>query len=286
MDPAALTLVLASAGLHATWNLLAKRVRGAVGVAWVYAAVAALALTPVGLAAWRQASPSLTPLAWGFLIGSALLHIGYFVSLQRGYGAGDLSLIYPLARGSGPALATVAAVLALGERPGPPALAGTALVAGSAFALAGGGRGPVPFRAVRLGLTTGAFIAAYTVWDATAVSRVGVAPILYVWLSESVRALLLAPAAWARRAEVRRAWRETGRAMVGVGVLSPLAYLMVLQAFRLAPVSLVAPTREVSILATVILGTGLLGEGQARRRLAAGAGMAIGVALLASARAG
>lgn len=285
MDPLALTLVLASAGIHAGWNLLAKRVLGGFGVAWAYAAVASLATLPLGIVAARSLDAPPSPLAWGFMAGSALLHVGYFVSLQRGYRLGDLSLVYPLARGSGPAMATLAAVAFLNERPGPLVVAGTVLVATAAFGLAGGAAA-ASGRAVRAGLLTGMFIAAYSVWDATAVARIGIAPLLYTWLSETMRALVLAPVAWLHRDEVRRAWRASRWALVGVGVLSPLAYLLVLYAFRLAPVSQVAPTREVSILIGVALGAGLLREGHVARRLMAAAAMAAGVAMLASGRAG
>lgn len=283
MDAVALTLVLTSAGLHASWNLLAKRVPGTVAPVWLYAFVSALVVTPAMIVVAPRAAASLTPIVLGFVLGSALLHVGYLVSLQRGYGQGDLSLVYPLARGSGPALATVAAVVLLGERPGPAGVVGTTLVATAAFLLAGGG-GRASAPAVRAGLATGTFIAAYTVWDATAVARLGAAPIVYYGLSEWLRALLMAPVAWRRRAELGRAWRAAGGSMLGVGVLSPLAYLLVLMAFQRAPVSLVAPTREVSILITVALGAGLLGEGQRVRRGVAALGMVAGVALLATAR--
>lgn len=279
MDAVALALVLASAFLHAGWNLLAKRLHGGFGVAWCYSLVGTVALTPLGLAWWRIAEPSLTLVHWGFLFGSAVLHIGYMVSLQKGYGHGDLSLVYPLARGTGPALATIAAIAFLGERPGTLTLIGTGLVAASAFGLAGGSLKGSP-DAVRMGLLTGAFIASYTVWDATAVARAGLAPILFMWLAGALRTVLLTPFAWRRRAEVRRAWREARSAVIGVGLLSPLAYLLVLQAFRMAPVSSVAPAREVSILITAVLGARLLREQDAGRRLASAAGMALGVALL------
>ncbi len=277
-----MAMVVGSACLHASWNLLAKRVPGGAEATWAYAVVGAVVLTPVSLAALAAGEVLPSPLGWLFLAGSAALHVGYFATLHRGYRSGDLSLVYPLARGSGPALATVVAMMALGERPTAASLAGTALVAVSAFGLAGGGAAAP--RAVRLGLLTGAFIAAYTVWDAAAVSRIGVAPLLYAWLSEAIRAVLLTPLAVRRRAGLAAAWRASGASIVGVGVLSPLAYLVILYAFRLAPVSLVAPMREVSILITVALGTGLLGEGDVRRRLAAAAGMLAGVALLATSR--
>lgn len=280
MDPLALTLVLASATLHASWNLLAKRARGGFVVAWAFASVGAVALAPVGAWAVLRAG-GVDAATWGWVGASACLHIGYFVSLQRAYGLGDLSLVYPLARGSGPALATILAIVVLAERPGPWALAGVALVTGAAFGLAGGGA-PGSARVVRAGLTTGAFIAAYSVWDASAVARAGIDPLAFAWLSEVVRAALLTPVALARRAELRRVVRDVPSAVVGVGFLSPAAYLLVLIAFTRAPVSQVAPLREISMVIAVLLGSGLLREGNVRRRLTAAAAMVVGAALLAS----
>lgn len=280
MTPLAFALVLTSAGIHATWNLLAKGVRGDGTVAaWAFATVGAVALLPLGVWTWRGGGHELGPVAWAFLVGSALLHVGYMVSLQKAYGAGDLSLVYPLARGTGPALATGAAIVLLGERPSVQALLGTALVVISAFTLSGGRARPSG-RALAMGVTTGVFIAGYTVWDATAVARIGIAPVMFAWISETIRSLLLAPVAWRRRTRLGATWRRAWRSILAVGVLSPLAYLLVLEAFRLAPVSLIAPAREVSILLTVALGTGLLGEAGGVRRLLAAFGMALGVALV------
>lgn len=290
MDPLALALVLGSACLHAGWNLLAKRARGGFVVAWGYALVGTVALAPAGIWVLSRGGAVLSATTWGFVAVSALLHVGYFVSLQRAYGLGDLSLVYPLARGTGPALATLAAVAVLGERPGPLALLGAFTVAAAAFGLALGARSGSSAggasRALRGGVATGLFIAAYTLWDATAVTRAGVSPLAFAWLSEGVRAALLTPFAAARRAELRRVASSALLPVVGVGVASPLAYLLILYAFRLAPVSVVAPLREVSMLITVALGAGVLREGDLRRRAVAATTMAIGAALLAVSRAG
>lgn len=286
MSPLALALVLGSAVLHATWNLAAKRAGGATrGPAFVFAFSAATAVlyAPFALAHGGARLGAVGLLGWGFVLGSAALHVGYFVALQRGYRVGDLSVVYPLARGGGPALATVGAVLLLGERPSALALAGTALVVGAALALATG-RPPAGARVgpgVRWGLATAGFIAAYTLWDAVAVARVGVPPLLFLWWSELARAALLAPVVVRDPAALAAVWRAHRGAVATVALLSPLAYLMVLTAFTLAPVSLVAPTREVSVLIGTLLGTTLLGEGARVRRLTAAAAMVVGVALLA-----
>jgi drug/metabolite transporter (DMT)-like permease len=286
VSPLALALVLTSAVLHATWNVAAKRAGGATrGPAFVFAFSSATAVlyAPVALAAGGARPGSIGAVGLAFVVGSALLHVGYFVALQRGYRVGDLSIVYPLARGGGPALATVGAVLWLGERPGGVALAGTALVVIAALALAAG-RPPVGARVgpgVRWGLVTAGFIAAYTLWDATAVARVGVPPLLFLWWSELARAVLLAPAALRDPASLRHVWRHHRGAVATVALLSPAAYLLVLTAFTLAPVSLVAPAREVSVLLGTLAGTTLLGEGARVRRTLAAAAMVVGVALLA-----
>jgi drug/metabolite transporter (DMT)-like permease len=286
MSALALALVLTSALLHATWNLAAKRAGGATrGPAFVFAfsSTTAVAYAPFALYAGGARVGDVDPIGWAFVLGSAALHVGYFVALQRGYRVGDLSIVYPIARGVGPALATVGAVALLGERPSLLALAGTLLVVGAAVALAtgrpppGGRIGP----GVRWGLATAAFIAAYTLWDAVAVARVGVPPLLFLWWSELARAALLAPAALRRPEAVRHVLRHHRGAVATVALLSPLAYLLVLTAFTLAPVSLVAPAREVSVLLGALLGTTLLGEGARRRRLTAAAAMVLGVVLLA-----
>ena len=285
MSALALTLVLASALLHATWNLAAKRAGGATrGPAFVFAFSSATAVlyAPVALSFGGARVGSIDPLGWAFVLGSAALHVGYFVALQRGYRVGDLSIVYPIARGVGPALATVAAVALLGERPSTLALVGTLLVVGAAVALATGR--PLPGTrigpGVRWGLATAAFIATYTVWDAVAVARVGVPPVLFLWWSELARAALLAPAALRRPEALRQVLRHHWGAVATVALLSPAAYLLVLTAFTLAPVSLVAPTREVSVLVGAVFGTTLLGEGGRLRRLTAAAAMVVGVALL------
>lgn len=285
MSALALTLVLVSAVLHATWNLLAKRAAGGVGFVWLFSVATIVFYGPPAVTFVLLSAPTFGPVHLGAAAVSAVLHVGYFAFLQRAYRTGDLSLVYPLARGSGPALATLLAVVLLAERPGAQALAGTALVVVGVFVLTGG-RG-LADRAGRVaagyGLLTGLFIGAYTVWDGFAVAHLGAAPLLYLVLAELGRALLLTPAAVVRRREVAETWRRWRREALAVAALSPLAYLLVLTAMQHAPISLVAPTREISILITAVLGSRLLAEGEGGRRALAAVAMVAGVALLATA---
>ncbi|MEX2543124.1 MAG: DMT family transporter [Trueperaceae bacterium] len=282
MSLLALALVLLSAFLHATWNLLAKRVSRGAPFVWLFAVCSSVLFAPAAAFVIIRERPVLGLPEITLIAGSAALHLGYMLALQRGYRSGDLSLVYPLARGSGPVLAVLAAVVLFGERPGPVAITGAALVVLGAFVLAGGeklflhGRR----RATAYGLLTGLFIASYTITDAHGVSRLAIHPLILLWSSELLRALMLTPHVYSRFDEVREVWRNHRRAVLAVSVLSPLAYLLVLSALLFTPVSYVAPVREVSILFGAALGAGFLGEGQWQRRLIAAGVMVAGVAAL------
>lgn len=286
----ALALVLSAGFFHACWNLLAKRVGGGgAPFVWLYTALSGLLYAPVAAAVLLLGEIRVGAAGLLFVVGTAVLHVGYFLSLQRGYAVGDLSVVYPLARGTGPLLASAGAVALFGERPGPVAALGILLIGGGVFVLAwepggGGGARDEPKKrrlAVAYGLLTGAFIACYTLWDKQAVSSLALSPILYYWAALSVQAALLAPVALRRKDEVRSAWRAYRREVLGVAVLSPLSYLLVLTALVFAPVSHVAPAREVGILIGTALGGGLLEEGDAPRRLGAAAAIVAGVVALA-----
>ena len=285
MTAFALVLVLAAATFHATWNLLAKRAGdgGAVFV-WLFGSLAMVIYAPLAVVVVLLERPHLGLEALVFMFGSGVLHLGYFVLLQRGYSVGDLSLVYPLARGTGPLLATAAAIVLLGERPGALALVGIALIATGVVLLSAepgstrkaGLRGGVIY-----GLLTGAFIAAYTIWDKHAVSALLIPPLLQSWVTTLVTTGLLTPLAVRHRGKVLAIWREHKIEALGVAVLSPLSYILVLTALVFTPVSYVAPAREISILIGAAMGASLLAEGDVRRRLVAATVMVLGFAALA-----
>jgi drug/metabolite transporter (DMT)-like permease len=209
----------------------------------------------------------------GFMAGSGVLHVVYYATLQRAYATGDLSVVYPLARGTGPVLSVTAAIVFLGERPSPLGLAGGALIVVAVLTLVAGGS----TAGVGAALATGAAIAAYTVWDAHAVGPLNQPPVVYFWGAELIRATILTP--FAR--DPSAVWHENRRAILGVGTLSPLAYVLVLFALTRAPVSLVAPVRESSVVVGALLGARVLGEGHVGRRIVAATAIALGIAALA-----
>jgi drug/metabolite transporter (DMT)-like permease len=288
----ALALVLTAGLFHAIWNLLAKRAGGSgAPFVWLYTALSALLYAPLAaVAVFLLGQSRMSTLGLLFVLGSAVLHIGYFLSLQKGYAVGDLSVVYPLARGTGPLLASAAAVALFGERPGPVAVLGILLIGGGVFVLAwepGGAStdaSPPQKRARRLGVAygvlTGAFIAGYTLWDKQAVSGMALSPVLYYWATLAVETVILSPMVLQHRDEMRAAWRSHRLEALGVAILSPLSYLLVLTALVFAPVSHVAPAREVGILIGTALGGGLLKEGGTPRRLLAAGAIVTGIVAL------
>ena len=286
MPAAALALVLGAALLHATWNFLAKRSAGAgAPFVWLVDVGSAALWTPVAVVAIAVGSATFGAAGVGFAIGSAALHMGYFLFLQLGYRLGDLSTVYPLARGVGPLLAAIGGVVLLGERPGPVGLLGAVLVAGGVLVLARSGARSAAASGessgVGAGVVTGLFIAAYTLWDANAVADVGISPLLYGWATAIGETTILSPVAITGWPAVREAWRNYHREVLAVSVLAPLAYLLVLIALTEAPVSVVAPTRELSIVIGVVLGGRLLKETDAVLRVLAAAAVVTGVVCLA-----
>jgi len=284
----ALALILVAAVAHATWNLFSKQasVAGATSFVWLMALAAAVLYAPAVLISVLIDPPRLTALCWVFMAGTGLLQAGYFLFLQSGYRLGDLSVVYPVGRGSGALLAALAGIVLLGERPGTAGLAGIGLVIAGVLLLgapAGQRRSaahPAP-RALAFALVTGLFIASYTLWDKYAVSTLQVPPLLQGYAAMPVMALVLAPFAVRQRARTALVWRDYRRQVAGAAVLAPLAYILVLAALSFTAVSAVAPAREVSVLAGVLLGRRMLGEGQLARRLAAAGAIAAGIICIA-----
>ncbi len=287
MTPITLALVLASAAVHATWNLWTKELRGDHRdgpLMWTLTAISAVCYAPAALwvlahGAWRPDAA-----AGGFVAVSGVIHVGYFLLLLRGYRAGDLSVVYPLARGTGPMLSALAAIVIFGEAPSAGSLAGLALILAGIGVLTWRGASSAsapPRAAVLYGLAIGVLIAVYTLWDGWSVKRAGIPPLVFYWGGEVTRVLLFTPAALGDRPAVASLWRRHRARVVGIALLSPLSYILVLAAMRLGPVSHIAPAREVSIVIGAWLGSSVLGEGDRSRRLLASAAFAAGVIALA-----
>jgi len=285
MSLTGLALVLAAAFCHATWNFCVKRINGGPELIWVFSLLALILYLPVALWIVVVERPVFGPPQILFTCGSALLHLGYFLLLQTGYRKGDLSLVYPTARATGPLLSTSFAVLFLGETVTAQMGLGAGIIIFGVLMLTGGiGRvgARVP-ASLAFGLGAGTLIGGYTAWDAYTVSALLVPPLLLDYASSLARVVLLAPAAHRNRAEIRRQWRDHRLGVLAIAVFSPLAYILVLYALTFTPVAYVAPTREVSVLLTVLAGSLLLNEGCLSQRLGWAAVILSGMALLVTA---
>ncbi|HEY6057618.1 MAG TPA: EamA family transporter, partial [Candidatus Limnocylindrales bacterium] len=258
-------LVALAAVMHATWNVVLKtagdplRTSGRITIAGVAAGL------PIALVAWvAVGAPSIPAGALGLGIVSGVLEFLYFVSLSAAYRRGEISVVYPIARGTAPLLAVIAGVVILGERLGTVGALGVAALAAGILVIqqpwralgAGGSRTRRPGGAVAFAIATGVIIAAYS-----AVDRVGarlVEPWLFAAILFPVAAVLLA--AWIRFVDrpghrfvsATRAADPLAAApwprSVAAGLLATGAYVLVLVAYTLAPLSVVAPLRESAVV--------------------------------------
>ena len=282
MSGLALTLVLSAALVHASWNYLLKKSGGGIAFIWLFGALSTALYCPLAVAIVLYQAVSISPAGMALIVASGVIHTAYYLLLDRGYRSGDLSIVYPIARATGPLITIVVAIYFLGERPSALALCGAALVVGGAFFLSvGAGRMQGARGGIGFALLTGCTIAAYTLVDKQAVSAAAVPPLVFDWSMNLVRLALTTPLALRRRSEMARAWREHRRTAIAIALLNPLSYILVLTAMVFTPVSYVAPARELSILFAALMGARLLAEGQAGRRISCAASMALGVILLA-----
>ncbi len=292
MPLSALALVLAAALLHALWNIVAKRAGGDDRFALISAVQLSLIWAPLGLWVGWGVLPTWGWREWLAVAASAVVHVLYFTTLLRGYRLADLTVVYPVARGTGPLLSASGAVLLLGEHLTAFGGLGVALVVGGVFLIAGGpglwaqAHDVAHRERVRTGIgygaLTGALIAGYTLIDGYAVTVLAISPILVDWLGNVLRVPFLLPGALRDPAALREAWRTQWKSALVVAVFGPVAYVLVLYAMRLAPVSHVAPARELSMLFAALIGGRLLGERDKGWRLAGAGFIAAGVIALAA----
>jgi drug/metabolite transporter (DMT)-like permease len=247
--------------------------------------LASVGLTPLGI--W-----ALTLEGWGpggapFAVATVAIHAVYFWALGRAYAAGDLSLVYPVARGLGVALVPLLAFLFLDERLSGVGALGIALVVGGIAIQAGVGQRTVravPARAAGLGwaVLTGLTIAAYSVVDKAGVARVH--PLAYISLMGIGMSAVLAPFILRRQEALAREWRTNARAIAVASTMNLTSYLLVLFAFRLSKAGYVVAAREISIVLSVVIGSVVFREGHVAPRLAGAAVVLGGVACVALAR--
>ena len=297
MNGLALGLVLVAGLIHASWNIAAKKASGDARFAFFTSFVMMIVWAPLGLwMAWGVVQ-AWGWIAWALILASGILHVIYYVVLLRGYRRADLSVVYPLARGTGPLLSSLFALVWLGEHLSILGALGVLGVVGGVFTIAGGPRIFTGWSAphaseddrirqrrrgagLRYGVLTGIFIASYTVVDGYAVKVVLLSPVLVDYLGNFVRIAFLAPAVLRDIPSVRELWSRQWKYAFIVGAISPVSYVLVLYAMQMAPMSHVAPAREVSMLFAALLGGHLLDEGDRWLRFLGATLIAAGVIAL------
>jgi uncharacterized membrane protein len=282
MPLAALGLVLASALLHATWNAIVKAGDDRLVAAWATTAAGAF-LGIILLAAGGL--PSAASLA--FVGASGVVHVAYIIALTRAYDDGDLSLVYPVARGIAPVVATAGAMVAFGENLPGPAYAGVGLIALGVLLLGALSRrvsAPTPGRALAWSLATALCTGVYTLIDRQGVRLTS--PVSYISALFPIHASLFCVyVTWRRRV---LPWRLIARNRLGIlglsGAFSLGAYLLVLSALAISRVGYIAALRETSVLIAAWVGWRHLGDLQGPTRLASSGIVAAGLVLLVAAR--
>jgi uncharacterized membrane protein len=290
VDPIVVALVVVSAVLHVAWNIRLKTAGDPLRAATIGMLAATVVIVPVGYVAWLATGQLALPME-GIVLGivSGVIEAAYFILLSAAYRRGDLSVVYPIARGTAPLLAVAVGVLVLGERLGPAGSIGViALLVGflvlqQPWQAVRGHRGLDP--SIAFALATGVTIAAYS-----AVDRVGarlIDPLVYaaiLWVTASVALVV-----WSRvviRDDLLEGGREAVRYAAIGGWLTLGAYLLILWAFTVAPLSGVAPLRESASVFAAAWGSVRLGEAVSRgdtlRRVGASALIVVGAVLLAT----
>lgn len=292
MSLVSLLLVVLAAFIHATWNLLSKRAADA-GPTFVFAYNMFACLVYLPWMIWLLVYGELK---WNLPVAvclalSACIHLAYSLCLQRGYQLADLSVVYPVARGTGPMLSSIGAFILLQETPTAQGIFGLlAVVAGIGLITTQGDlsafKKPRGLDGVRWGTATGTLIAGYTVVDGYGVKVLGIHPVVLDWMTNLLRFFIMAPVVfsdWPRaKAKMKGHWWLA----FWVGALSPLSYILVLTALDMgAPLSLVAPPREMSMMVGAMFGMLILGERVTAWRVAGCAVLIGGVVLLGLARA-
>lgn len=282
MPVTAFLLVLFAAIAHSSWNFLIKSAVQSTHLIWFSSVGETILFMPLAFWILKHAGWRLSLTAGAFLLLTGILHLFYTECLQRAYCAGDLSVVYPMARGTGPLLSFFAAVLALHEHPSRAATLGALLVSFGILSLSGATTGLQDMMfsgGLFWGGLTGFVIACYTVTDGYSVKMLMLSPILVDYAGNFFRTIVLSSSAWERgtlRQEYRCHWKEA----MGISVLTPIRYILVLFAMKLAPVSRVAPVREMSMIMGAYLGTKVLNEGNGLCRMIGTAVIASGVAAL------
>ena len=286
MSGLALGIVVVAAFLHASWNFLAKKSKKKMAFIWWFLLIACIGYLPMFLYFWPR--HTVNPTGWICIVATGILHALYFWFMGGAYERGDLSLVYPLSRGSGPLFVPILAIVFLQEQLSLPGTVGILLVVLGVYFIHLKSFSVVsfiePIRALRGSASVWAFCTGGTIAGYSLVDKVGVGlvyPPIYIYLMFVISLLLLSPYVLAKeRAALKLEWLVNKGPVLIDGFLVLFTYLMILFAFRLSKVSYVVATREVSIVFSALLGIIWLKETHATQKIAGAVLIATGVVFI------
>jgi len=274
MDGYLVALVLLSALLHAGWNAVTKASSDPLLNMSVVSCAGALV---AGTAAIFLPLPA--PAAWPYLAAATLVHFVYQIVLVRAYTLGDLSQVYPIARGLAPLGVALLAALSAGEAPTALQAVGLLLASGAIASLGIPAAGS-SLAATRTAVMTAVLISAYTTIDGLGVRRAG-SPFSYAaWVLSLYAIPIVMTAVIVRRGAVVDFLRSEGARAAGGGLMAIVGYTVVLWALSHGPMAAIAALRETSVIFAALIGVRMLGEGFGRRRILASIALAAGLFLV------
>jgi len=268
----AFALALGAAVVHASWNVMVARARDPESATALGAVAGCVVLAPFAVATWNVHGAAVP-----FIVASAILHLGYFAFLAGGYASGELSSVYPLARGTAPVLVLVTSVAFLGADVSGLAAAGVVAIAVGVVSIRGLGR-KADAGGVAMALLCGVTIAGYTLVDKEGLKHAGAIPYLGAMIPAPAIAYLLLVTRHRGRGAVRAAFGPLS-VLVGSGMVG--AYALALAALARAPAAPVSAVRESSVLIATAVAVFVLHERAGRVRLAAALAITGGIAAIA-----
>ena len=290
MTGTALLIVLVAAFLHAFWNYLTKRSRNKIVFIWWAILFSTILFFPMFLYFWPAVT--ITSTGWVCIAATGIFHALYFWFMGGAYERGDLSVVYPLARGSGPLTVPILAVLLLHEQLSLSGVSGIILVIVGIFSIHLRSLSTKsllePFLAMRGGASLWAFCTGATIAGYSLVDKIGVNlvyPPVYIYLMFVITLLLLSPYVLVKeRLDLKKEWDINKITILVVGFLDLFTYLLILFALQISKVSYVAAIREVSIVFSALIGIILLQEKNAPQKLLGAVLISLGVALIGLSR--
>lgn len=290
MSDIALIIVIVAAFLHSGWNYFLKKSLDKLTYIWSFLLVSLVFYSPMFCYYWVRSDISME--GWLCIAATGVLHFLYFAFMGSAYERGDLSLVYPISRGSGPLLVPLMAVLILHEQIYPLGALGIAMIVFGIYVIHLKSFAPdsflEPFRAVKhgasfLSILTGLMIAAYSLVDKVGVGFVE--PPLYIYFMLLIVVALLSPFVLTKkREELKTEWNCNRNNILALGVVVLLTYMMVLFAFRMSKVSYVVAVRELSIVLSALYGLVWLKEQYVTQKLTGSFIIALGVILIGVSR--